>query len=148
MALIESYFMGRVTINKPAKITNLFLIIQKFLTRFSLVAFVAESFYLDLTIIDDDLAIDYAGEPLLCDNRVSIAQDTKHLIRESGLMVALIGERNKATRAFLIQQLLRLIEEDERLIPGTIVITELSVNQFEITADTVKFGTLDFTINL
>lgn len=108
----------------------------------------SEHLYIDLLIADDDLAIDYAGEPTLCDNRVSIAQDLKHLIRESGLMVALIGERNGATRALLTQQLLRLIEEDERLIPGTIEITELSVNQYEITADTLKFGNLDFTINL
>jgi len=104
--------------------------------------------YIDLLIVDDDLAVDYAGEPLLVDNRASIAQDTKHLIRESGLMVALIGERNGAQRALLIQQLLRLIEEDERLVPGTVEITLLSLGVYAITAHTVKFGLIDFTINL
>ena len=78
--------------------------------------------YFDLLIVNDDLAIDSGGEPLIVTDRACIAQDTKHLIRESGLMVDLIGERSEAKRALNVQLLIQLIEDDIRLVPGTILI--------------------------
>lgn len=108
-----------------------------------------ESLYVDLLIDNDgDLAVDSGLEPLLVDNRESIAQDIKHLIMESGLMIELIGDRNPVNRIYSIQKLVRLIEEDDRLIAGTIVITEVSLGVYAITADTVDFGSIDLTINL
>jgi len=104
--------------------------------------------YIDLLITDNDLTLDIAGEPVLTDDRDSIAQDIKHLIRESGLLVEIIGQRNKQSVLLNLQKLQLLIEDDIRLVPGTIVITEQATELFFITADTVKFGSIDFTIGL
>jgi Protein of unknown function (DUF2590) len=104
--------------------------------------------YVDLFITDNDLTLDSGGEPLLCDDRVSIAQDIKHLIRESGLMVALIGERSRVLIDDALQRLVLLIEDDERLVPGTVEITEATVEEYFVAADTVEFGYLQFGIGL
>jgi uncharacterized 12.7 kDa protein in lys 3'region len=40
-------------------------------------------------------------------------------------------------------QMVLLVEEDVRLIPGTVFITEEKLGQLFITADTYEFGRLD-----
>lgn len=102
--------------------------------------------YVDLYITGNDLTLGNDGEPLLCNDRVSIAQDIKHLIRESGLMVAIIGERSRLLIADGLHRLALLIEDDERLIPGTIEITEPTFEIYYVQADTVEFGPLGFTV--
>jgi len=104
--------------------------------------------YIDLLITDNDLTLDIAGEPVLTDDRDSIAQDIKHLIRESGLLVEIIGQRNKQSVLLNLQKLTLLIEDDIRLVPGTVEITEQATELFFITANTVKFGTIQFNIGL
>lgn len=106
------------------------------------------NFYVDLFITDNDLTLGSGGEPLLCDDRVSIAQDIKHLIRESGLMVTIIGQRSRDLIADAIQRLVILIEDDERLVPGTVAITETTFEQYFVTADTVEFGAISFLASL
>jgi hypothetical protein len=101
--------------------------------------------YIDLFITDNDLTLTQ-GLPVLCDDRVSIAQDIKHLIRESGLLVELIAERNPVLKINNIQQLILLIENDDRLIPGTIEIVEKSLGTYYIAADTVDFGYIDILL--
>jgi len=103
--------------------------------------------YLDLLITDNDLTLDIAGEPILTGDRDSIAQDIKHLIRESGLLVQIIGERRQAQIILNLRRLELLIEDDERLVPGTINIEQQSTSLFYITATTVKFGGINFTVN-
>ncbi|MEQ1636717.1 MAG: DUF2590 family protein [Methylococcales bacterium] len=102
--------------------------------------------YVDIYITDNDLTLDSSGEPMLVNDRASIAQDIKHLIRESGLMVTIIGQRSRLIVADAIQRLVLLIEEDERLVPGTIKITEPSFEGYWVQADTELFGPLGFTI--
>lgn len=104
--------------------------------------------YIDLRITNNDLTLDSGGEPELLSNRESIAQDIKHLIRESGLMVNIIGQRDPVKVKSNLQQLEIFIEDDERLVPGTIVITPLSANLYTIAANTVDFGLIQLSIGL
>lgn len=102
--------------------------------------------YVDILITDNDLTLDAAGEPLLIADRGSIAQDIKHLIRESGLMVGIIGQRSRFAVASAIQELELLIEDDERLVPGTIEITEPVFETYYIQAETELFGVLALSV--
>ena len=101
-------------------------------------------YYIDLRITANDLTLDPAGEPLLLANRDSIVQDLRHLIRESGLLVECVGERNPNRRADLLQRLELLVEEDVRLVPGTVAVAEPSLGVVFITAQTVHDGEINF----
>ncbi|MFZ2405540.1 MAG: DUF2590 family protein [Methylobacter sp.] len=96
--------------------------------------------YIDLLITDNDLSLGPGNEPALLGDRDSIIQDTKHLIRDCGLLSACIGERDNAKVSLLMQKLALKIEDDLRLVPGTIKITRQDTELFFITADTYKFG--------
>ncbi|MFZ7175152.1 DUF2590 family protein [[Pasteurella] aerogenes] len=102
-----------------------------------------EKKYLDLWISGEDITLDSGNQPVICDNRISIAQDIKHAILESGLATLLIAERSRILRRDIILQMMLLAEEDERLIPGTVVIIEESLNRLLLTADTYEFGKLE-----
>ena len=102
--------------------------------------------YIDLLIIDNDLSLDPSRQPLLIEDRASIAQDIAHMIRESGLLVTLVAERNRLKQRDCIQQLELLVEADERLVPGTALITQLEPGQFLVTATTLKFGSIEVTL--
>lgn len=71
--------------------------------------------YVDLLITDDDLTLDIAGEPQLIYDRDCITQDIKHLIRDSGLMVEIVGQRSDIAVNERMQRLTLMIEEDTRL---------------------------------
>lgn len=100
--------------------------------------------YIDLRITDNDLTLDAGNEPALLNNQDSIIQDIKHLIRDCGLLSACIGERDSAKIAVLMQQLELKIEEDLRLVPGTVKITRTAIETFFISATTVKYGVIRF----
>jgi hypothetical protein len=103
--------------------------------------------YIDLRITDNDLTLGPGDEPALLGDRDSIIQDTKHLIRDCGLLSACIGERDNNKVALLMQQLELKIEDDLRLVPGTIKITRQNTELFFITADSVKFGKIDLQVS-
>ncbi|KMK51467.1 phage protein [[Actinobacillus] muris] len=102
----------------------------------------AESLYIDLWIVGEDLSLDAGGVPERCNNRLSIAQDIKHALLESGLVTLLIAERSKILRKDIILQMILLIEEDERLVPGTIEIIERDLSTLIINAETVEWGNI------
>lgn len=102
-----------------------------------------DKLYLDLLITGEDITLDSGNHPRICDNRVSIAQDIKHMILESGLATQLIAERSRILRRDIILQMELFIEEDVRLIPGTVAITEERLGRLFITADTYEFGKLN-----
>ena len=104
------------------------------------------SLYIDLLITHNDLTLDPSNQPLLVDDRTSIAQDIGHMIRESGLLVTLVAERNRLKQRDCIQQLELLVENDVRLVPGTAKITELAPGQYLVTATTLQFGNLEVTL--
>lgn len=102
--------------------------------------------YIDLLIQDNDLALDLGRQPLLVDDRASIAQDIAHMIRESGLLVTLVAERDRLRQRDCIQRLELLVEADERLVPGTAKIREVDTGQYLVTARTVEFGAVEVNL--
>jgi hypothetical protein len=102
--------------------------------------------YIDLLIVDNDLVLDPSRQPVLINDRSSIAQDIAHMIRDSGLLVTLVAERNSLKQRDCIQQLELLVEADERLVPGTAQIIQLEPGQYLVTATTLKFGSIEVTL--
>lgn len=100
--------------------------------------------FIDLHIVDDDLAPDSGGEPQRINGVYAIAQDIKHMIRERGFSIQMIGERDRSKIQLLQVQMQREIENDQRIIPGTVSIERLDTGnsasrnraQFSITANT------------
>lgn len=107
-----------------------------------------DSLYIDLLITDRDLTLNSGNEPVLCDNRVSIAQDCVHAIIESGLATQLVGERSPTLRADLRNQIEMLVEDDERIVPGTVRVNEESQVKLWVTADTYDFGRISQGVDL
>jgi hypothetical protein len=99
--------------------------------------------YIDLLIVGNDLVLDPSNQPVEIDGRASIAQDIAHMIRESGLLVTLIAERDSLRQRDCIQQLELMVEADERLLPGTARITQPGHGQYLITATTLKYGSIE-----
>lgn len=102
--------------------------------------------YIDLLIAGNDLVLDPARQPLLVNDRASIAQDIAHMIRESGLLVTLVAERDRLRQRDCIQQMELLVEADERLVPGSAQIIKQEPGQYLVTAHTVKFGRLEVSL--
>ena len=104
--------------------------------------------YIDLLITNDDFVLNTGNEPVLCNNRQSIGQDVIHSIIESGLATELIAERSQTLRGDIFTRMELLIEDDERLIPGTVSITEETLSRLWVTADTYEFGPLSLRVEL
>jgi len=102
--------------------------------------------YVDLLIVGNDFALDASRQPVPVEDRACIAQDIAHMIRESGLLVTLVAERNRLKQRDCIQQLELLVEDDVRLVPGTAQITQLEPGQYLVTAKTIKFGDIEVTL--
>jgi hypothetical protein len=102
--------------------------------------------YVDLLIVDNDLALDPSHQPLLIDDRACIAQDIAHMIRDSGLLVTLVAERDRLRQRDCIQQLELLVENDRRLVPGTARITQQEPGVYLVTAKTLKFGSIEVSL--
>jgi len=102
--------------------------------------------YFDLLIIGDSIALDDFGLPLSVDGRVSIAQDLKHMIRETGLLVEMIGERNGQKIKRNMMQIEQKVENDLRITPGTAQMTRIDNNTFSLTAKTIKYGDIEVTL--
>ncbi|EPF5869333.1 DUF2590 family protein [Morganella morganii] len=107
-----------------------------------------DSLYIDLLITDRDFTLNSGNEPVLCDNRVSIAQDCVHAIIESGLATQLVGERSPTLRADLRNQIEMLVEDDDRIVPGTVRVNEESQVKLWVTADTYDFGRISQGVDL
>ncbi|WP_272682647.1 DUF2590 family protein [Providencia sp. PROV124] len=106
-----------------------------------------DSQYIDLLITQRNFTLNSGNEPILCNNRVSIAQDCVHAIMESGLATQLVGERSPTLRADIRNQIEMLVENDERIVPGTISIHEESPVKLWITAETYDFGRMDVGVD-
>ncbi len=102
--------------------------------------------YIDLLIVDNDLALDLSQQPNQIEDRACIAQDIAHMIRDSGLLVTLVAERDRLRQRDCIQQLELLVETDTRLVPGTALITQQEPGQYLVTATTLEFGDVGVTL--
>jgi Protein of unknown function (DUF2590). len=109
---------------------------------------VSEILYIDLLIMDGDFVLNTGNEPELCNNRRSIGQDIIHAIIESGLATELIAERSPTMRADIFTRMELLIEEDDRIVPGTVDISEESQKRLWITASTYDFGGISTQVDL
>lgn len=107
-----------------------------------------EPTYRDLLISNDDLALDSGGCPLLVPDRSCIAQDIQHMIRESGLLVNIVGERDVRKRKTNLVKLTLMVDQDTRIKPGTARIEETWTGrervEFWLTAETRAFGRISF----
>lgn len=75
---------------------------------------------LDLLIINNNLVLDEKGSPQLIGGRSVVAQDVKHRILDSGYVYRLIGERNRNVIQQILNRLELIIENDLRVIAGTV----------------------------
>lgn len=106
----------------------------------------AEAKYQDLLIVGNDIALDGIGAPLGISDRASIAQDVKHMIRESGLLVELIGERTPEKIQQNLLRLENLVETDVRIVPGTARLTRQNDETILVRASTVEYSDLEFNL--
>jgi hypothetical protein len=104
--------------------------------------------YIDLLIEGGDFVLNTGREPDLCNNRKSIGQDVIHAIIESGLATELIAERSPTLRADIFTRLELLIEDDERIVPGTVEVNDESQKRLWITANTYDFGPISAQVDL
>lgn len=102
--------------------------------------------YIDIRISGDDIALDAGGMPVAVADRDSIAQDIVHMIRETGLLVQLVGNRDARTKARNLMLLTLEVDRDERIIPGTTEIEEVGLGQFNLTAQTREFGSIALSL--
>ncbi|MFH0721311.1 DUF2590 family protein [Citrobacter braakii] len=108
----------------------------------------SEPLYIDLLILKGNFVLNAGYEPELCNNRKSIGQDIIHALIESGLATELIAERSPTMRADIFTRMELLIEDDERIIPGTVEISEESQKRLWITASTYDFGGISAQVDL
>ncbi len=101
----------------------------------------------DLLISDRDITLDAAGMPYTVVNKPSITQDICHMILESGVLVELIGERSESVWANHINRLETMVEDDVRIVPGTVVIEREHSEKLWIFADSMV-GELELDISL
>jgi Protein of unknown function (DUF2590) len=104
--------------------------------------------YFDLLISADAIALDQFGLPQSVEGRASIAQDLKIMIRESGLLVELIAERNAQKIKRNMIRIEQMVENDIRITPGTAVMTRTQIDEFYLTAKTIKYGDVEIEVTL
>ncbi|HHF0482367.1 TPA: DUF2590 family protein [Vibrio antiquarius] len=102
--------------------------------------------YQDILIENGDVVLDAGRNPILIQDRAVIAQDIKHAIIESNLAVDLIAERSPSKKADIRTKLELLVEEDVRLVPGTVRLDEPTDGTIYVFADTMDFGELQLEI--
>lgn len=90
----------------------------------------------DLKIVNDDLVLSSIGEPDLITAAFCVAQDLRHMIREHGYAVELVGERNRVKVAVATKAIELAMEEDDRVYPGTAAV-KLDGERLICTAKTV-----------
>ncbi|ENP8308520.1 TPA: DUF2590 family protein [Vibrio alginolyticus] len=106
----------------------------------------AEYKYQDILIENGDVVLDAGRNPILIQDRAVIAQDIKHAIIESNLAVDLIAERSPSKKADIRTKLELFVEEDVRLVPGTVRLEEPTEGTIYVFATTIDFGDMQFEI--
>lgn len=102
--------------------------------------------YQDILIENGDVVLDAGRNPVLIQDRAVIAQDIKHAIIESNLAVELVAERSPSKKADIRTKLELLIEEDVRLVPGTVRLEEPNEGEIYVFAQTSDFGNVEVEI--
>ena len=89
----------------------------------------------DLKIVNGDLDFGPDGEPVYLTGAAAIAQDVKHRLTDKATAVALIGDDEGGLTA--VSAIKAEVEEDERIEPGTVVVTNNGDGSFDLTAKTL-----------
>jgi len=97
---------------------------------------------IDLNIVDGDLFFDDVLQPAQLNDADVIAQDIKHRILESGYLVQMIGLRNINAKATILTELELIVEQDDRLVPGSIYLTKNIDGSINVKAETKEFGNI------
>lgn len=108
----------------------------------------ADKQYIDIKVTNGGWDFDAGNQPIYTSDVMSIGQDIKHSILESGLARELQGERNPAKRAEVLTKIEILTESDERIVPGSASCTEEAFNRYFLTATTKEYGDISSRINL
>lgn len=104
--------------------------------------------YIDLLVTDGGIDFDAGQQPVYTNDRNSIAQDIKHAIMESGLLREMQAERNRTLRADVLTRIEMLVEQDQRIVPGTADVTEQTSEDIWIFAETEEYGPIDYGVTL
>ncbi|AMO56553.1 DUF2590 family protein [Endozoicomonas montiporae] len=96
----------------------------------------SEQQWIDILIKDRDIALDVAGMPAYTDDRASIAQDIKHMILETGILIELVADRSRENWLNNMNRLELMVEEDVRIVPGTVKIERPRTEVINLTANT------------
>ena len=99
--------------------------------------------YSDLLIHNGDVVLDSGHNPVFVTDRAMIAQDIVHSILDAGLAHKLVADRGSGVVNDVKTQIELLVEDDQRIMPGTIVITETAKGEWWISADTIDFGPIN-----
>lgn len=105
--------------------------------------------YRDLHINNGDVVLDAGNNPVYLTDRDVIAQDVMHAIVEEGLANLLISDRGTGVNADTQTRIKLLVEDDVRIMPGTVVVQENSQvkGQWWVTAQTIEFGAISSKIS-
>jgi len=98
--------------------------------------------HIDLNIIDGDLNLDQLLAPAKLNVADVIAQDIKHRLLESGLLVRLVKLRNQNSIAMILTEIELIVEQDNRLVPGSINVFLTQQKTIAIEAATKDYGKL------
>jgi hypothetical protein len=98
--------------------------------------------YTDLFILNGDVVLDAGHNPTYLTDRNAIAQDIVHAILETGLAHLLISDRGTGVNNDTQTQIKLLVEDDVRIMPGTINVEENENKKGEwwVSAQTIEFG--------
>lgn len=107
-----------------------------------------EKKYIDIQVINGGWNLDAGNQPIYTSDVMSVGQDIKDSILESGLARELQGERNIAKRSEVLTKIELLTERDNRIVPGSASCIEEDVNRYFLTATTKEYGAISSRINL
>jgi len=108
----------------------------------------ASNKFIDLHIQNGDAVLDAGHNPTYLTDRDVIAQDIVHAIIETGLANLLISDRGTGVNADTQTRIKLLVEDDIRIMPGTVAVQENEHNkgQWWVTAQTIDFGIISAPI--
>lgn len=98
--------------------------------------------HVDLNVVDRDLSLDSLLSPEQLTKADVIGQDIKHRLLESGLPFLLVGQRNKNSIGMVLTEVELVVEQDDRLVPGTIQVFYGPEKNIVVNADTKEYRQL------
>ena len=96
--------------------------------------------HIDLNIVERDLSLDSLLTPEQLTQANVIAQDIKHRLLESGLPFLLVAQRNQNNIDYVLTEVELVVEQDDRLVPGTIQVFYDPEKNIVVHAKTKDYG--------